>query len=301
MHRGDGLSEEPLVGRQQRPLDPDAGPVQSFATELRALRERAGSPKFLQMARKTGKSRTALTEAAGGDHLPTWETVAAFVTACRGDQMAWRVKWEQVRDEVRKAASSVPPEMQAPPAKDETAASDPPGFEHSDPPTAELRVHLRRTLPFAATAVIAATIATVAAVGIMTTIDSSPGSPSAQEQVQTTAVIRVQNKVALGPSHLIEDTTPAYLSIRTTPFCASNGCKVSGTDMTSGALLVAVCHINGTEMFNYNLDSSESKQNPNRADSVLWYRAVLPDGQSGYISEVYIAPADRGGKGLAVC
>jgi len=36
---GDGLSKEALVGRQPRPLDPTAGPVESFAAKLRSLRE----------------------------------------------------------------------------------------------------------------------------------------------------------------------------------------------------------------------------------------------------------------------
>jgi hypothetical protein len=84
--------------RPSRPLDPSAGPVQAFAAELRELRQRAGEPKYLQMARKTGKSRTALAEAAGGDHLPTWETAAAFVKACGEEPNKWRVRWEQVRD-----------------------------------------------------------------------------------------------------------------------------------------------------------------------------------------------------------
>ncbi len=287
--------------RPERPLDPSAGPVQSFATELRALREQAGNPKYLQMARHTGKSRTALAEAAGGDHLPTWETVAAFVTACRGNPAAWRIRWEQVRDELREAASSAPEEAQAPPAKGETAASGSPELEHADPPAADLRIRLRRALPFAATAVVAATIATVATVGVMVTTNGSLTLPSAQEQVQPMAVITVQNKVALGPSQLIEDSTPAYLSIKAIPYCANNGCKISGTEVSSGAMLVATCHVGGTEMFNYNLDSSESKQNPHRAASALWYRAVFPDGRAGYISEVYIMPEDRGGKGLPQC
>ncbi len=113
-------------------------------------------------------------------------------------------------------------------------------------------------------------------------------------------MITVQNKVALGADRLIEDTTPAYLSAKTAPYCARDGCKVSGTDMASGVLLVAVCQIEGIEMFNYNLDSSESKSNPHRAGSTIWYRVALHDGRSGYISEVYVAPEDRDGKTLPV-
>lgn len=85
--------------RPERPLDPSAGPVQAFAADLRRLREQAGSPKYLQMARMTGRSRTALSEAAGGDHLPTWETTEAFVKACGGDMGTWRIKWEGVQEQ----------------------------------------------------------------------------------------------------------------------------------------------------------------------------------------------------------
>lgn len=88
------------MARPERPLDPGAGPVQSFAAELRHLREQAGHPKYLQMSRRTAKSRTALAEAAGGDHLPTWETVDAYVRACGGDPAAWLPRWEQARDAV---------------------------------------------------------------------------------------------------------------------------------------------------------------------------------------------------------
>lgn len=83
--------------RPERPVNPSAGPLQAFAVELRSLREQAGNPKYLLMARISGRSRTALAEAAGGDHLPTWETVDAYVRACGGDPSAWRVRWEQVQ------------------------------------------------------------------------------------------------------------------------------------------------------------------------------------------------------------
>ena len=89
------------MGRPERPLDPAAGPVQAFAAELRKLRQEAGSPKYLQMQRLSGRSRTALAEAAGGDHLATWETVEAYVSACGGDPAEWATRWEEVRDAIR--------------------------------------------------------------------------------------------------------------------------------------------------------------------------------------------------------
>jgi len=76
---------------------------------------------------------------------------------------------------------------------------------------------------------------------------------------------------------------------------------VPGTQVYSGAMLVAVCYTRGIEMYNYNLDSVASENNPNRVSSTVWYKAVFPNARSGYIAEVYIVPADRGGMKLPVC
>ncbi|WP_425353045.1 helix-turn-helix domain-containing protein [Saccharomonospora piscinae] len=60
------------MGRPERPVDPDAGPVQRFAWELRRLREDAGSPTYRQLARRAHYSATTLSEAAGARHCPRW-------------------------------------------------------------------------------------------------------------------------------------------------------------------------------------------------------------------------------------
>jgi hypothetical protein len=54
-------------------------------------------------------------------------------------------------------------------------------------------------------------------------------------------------------------------------------------------------------MTNYNVDASESRSNPHRAESNIWYYAETSTWQRGYISEVYIAPQYRGGLGLSPC
>lgn len=56
------------------------------------------------MARQTGRSRTALSDAAGGDKLPTWDTVVAYVSFCKEDPNAYRVAWENLLEQ-RKARS----------------------------------------------------------------------------------------------------------------------------------------------------------------------------------------------------
>jgi hypothetical protein len=75
-----------------------AGPVQVFAADLRALRRRCGTPDFTAMARRTGASVDALNDAVGGEHLPAWATVAAFVRGCGAQAADWRGRWEEARD-----------------------------------------------------------------------------------------------------------------------------------------------------------------------------------------------------------
>lgn len=124
------------------------------------------------------------------------------------------------------------------------------------------------------------------------------GAPAAASA--GTAVVTVQNKVALGAEDLVEDSGPAYLSSRAIAFCGSRGCKEVGTDVVSGAMLPATCTVVGERMWNHNLDSPAA-HNPHRVESALWYRVTWPDGRSGYLSEVYLEPGSRGGLGLPAC
>jgi hypothetical protein len=117
----------------------------------------------------------------------------------------------------------------------------------------------------------------------------------------TVPVVVVQNKVAVGPTMLLEDATPAYLSTIPAPYCKARGCAVPGTDMASGAVLAVDCTVAAEDMVNYEADSVLSQDNPHRVHSTLWYRARFPDGRAGFLSEVYVDPASRGGLGLPDC
>lgn len=81
------------MGRREKPLDPEAGPVQRFACELRALRHAAGTPTYRVMAQEAGYSVAALTRAAGGEKLPTLAVTLAYVRACGGDAEHWERRW----------------------------------------------------------------------------------------------------------------------------------------------------------------------------------------------------------------
>src|SRR5207247_519453 len=64
-------SEGDDVARHERPVDPDAGPLQAFAHDLRTLRAQAGSPTYRALAKTAGYSATTLSEAAGGVRKPS--------------------------------------------------------------------------------------------------------------------------------------------------------------------------------------------------------------------------------------
>ncbi|MEO3781277.1 tetratricopeptide repeat protein [Micromonospora sp. B11E3] len=84
--------------RPERPLDPERDPLHAFAARLRQLRAAAGNPTYAAMARRAGRSQTALAGAAGGTQLPTWDTVTAYVTCCGGDPDDFLSAWEHLRD-----------------------------------------------------------------------------------------------------------------------------------------------------------------------------------------------------------
>ncbi|MEV6957832.1 WD40 repeat domain-containing protein [Streptomyces sp. NPDC051207] len=94
------------VGRRERGLDPQAGPVQRFAAQLRALRESAGRPTYRAMAQKVPFSVTALSQAAAGRQLPSLPVTLAYVEACGGDLEEWRRRWEETSAQAAPAADA---------------------------------------------------------------------------------------------------------------------------------------------------------------------------------------------------
>lgn len=286
--------------RPERPIDPAAGPIQAFAADLRKLRTAAGTPKYLQMARVTGRSRTALSEAAGGDHLPSWDTVAAFVLACGGNVGEWRMRWEDVRDQVR------PPDQLNPDPAEPTATLDPPVPDPAAVPEPAVVCEPGESVPARSPIRLGRrTLILVMAVGIVVAsggywVARGAGRSSGHSAV-TSVAITVHNKVAIGSTGLVEDSTPAYLSTEAVPRCAARGCKVPGTEVWSDVILVARCWTRGETVTNRDLTSEGIEQNPAGVTSDLWYEIVLHDGRTGYLSEIYVDANHRGGMGLPEC
>jgi len=93
-------AERAEMGRRELAVDPAAGPVESFAHELRRLRVRAGSPSYRALARKAGYSASALSSAASGTTLPSLDVALAYAGACGGDPRQWEARWQQARREL---------------------------------------------------------------------------------------------------------------------------------------------------------------------------------------------------------
>jgi transcriptional regulator with XRE-family HTH domain len=74
--------------------------VQRFAFELRKLRTESGGVTYRVLADRAGYSITTLSQAAGGEQLPTLPVVLAYAAACGGDAGQWEARWKQAVDEV---------------------------------------------------------------------------------------------------------------------------------------------------------------------------------------------------------
>jgi transcriptional regulator with XRE-family HTH domain len=86
------------MARPEKPVSPGNGPLSAFALGLRDLRRRAGGISYRQLSERANFSQSALSEAAAGNRLPTWEVAKAYVEACGGDTQEWRKKWEDARN-----------------------------------------------------------------------------------------------------------------------------------------------------------------------------------------------------------
>ncbi|MFJ8026816.1 hypothetical protein [Streptomyces sp. NPDC096311] len=91
------------MARPERPVDPEAGPVQRLAHELRGLRRVAGGPSYRTMVKVAGFSATSLSQAAAGEQLPSLAVVQGYVRACGGDPDEWARKWKEADAEASRS------------------------------------------------------------------------------------------------------------------------------------------------------------------------------------------------------
>ncbi|NWJ71437.1 helix-turn-helix transcriptional regulator [Pseudonocardia sp. ICBG1122] len=272
---------------------PDGRPLDSpdlFCRDFAAVLDARGV-SVREAAERSNWSKSAIGNARTGPRLPRAELVTTVLAAVGVPEVEVR-GW--ARRHAALAAAPASPAT-APARSTATVSADvmPPSAGAPAAPEVGAREAGGRT-----------TRAVVVAVLVTGMVSGAAGWFTARAASTPTAagpvVVTVQNKVALGAEDLVEDSGPVYLSSRAIAFCGTRGCREDGTDVVSGALLSATCTVVGERMWNYNLDSP-AVRNPHGVESASWYRVSWPDGRSGYLSEVYLEPASRGGLGLPAC
>ncbi|WP_424889625.1 hypothetical protein [Streptomyces sp. XH2] len=111
------------MARPEKPVDP-AAPYAAFALHLRKQRADGGSPTYGSLARRTGYSVSALSQAAAGRKLPSLDLTLAFAGACGGERARWERLWKAARGQGdARGAADLPPEAGARPAEPPVPAS----------------------------------------------------------------------------------------------------------------------------------------------------------------------------------
>lgn len=114
-------------------------------------------------------------------------------------------------------------------------------------------------------------------------------------------VITVDNRVTNGTG-MREDSTPARLTTKPWTYCGSRGCNINGTERSSGGTYAAaICQTTGERTTNGHDSDPADDNNPERFESTRYYGVRLSNGTFGYVSEVWIRAADRGGLALRAC
>jgi tetratricopeptide (TPR) repeat protein len=118
------MAESSRRGRREEALDATL-PVHrlAFAARLRELRTECGRPPYRTLSRLAHCGSGSLSEAAGGNRFPTWETARGYVTGClrhagRDDEIdlllpQWRRAWDEA--DLRERAQRSMPAVAGPP------------------------------------------------------------------------------------------------------------------------------------------------------------------------------------------
>lgn len=93
------------MARPERSIDPSS-PCADLAIALRRKRKKSGI-SYSKLAKRANYGHTSLSDAAGGEKLPTWDVVLAFVRACdpeltQTEQEEWRRLWTDARDKAKR-------------------------------------------------------------------------------------------------------------------------------------------------------------------------------------------------------
>jgi len=88
--------------------DASRASVEAFAAALSELRGAAGRPTLVSLERRTGVSKTVLSDAFAGRRLPTERTVEAIATALDADVAEWVCRRRELEESLREQQVPVP-------------------------------------------------------------------------------------------------------------------------------------------------------------------------------------------------
>lgn len=136
----------------------------------------------------------------------------------------------------------------------------------------------------------------IGSISLLTAFDSNRDPNDRKSGYGSGRMVTIYNKVVLDEKSVREDS-PAYLSTKTANYCRKIGCMTDGTAYGTGDQVRALCQREGEMTTNRYGDT------PNSAnyDSDVWYLIRDSSGKTGYLSDVWIDPAQRGGYDLPPC
>jgi transcriptional regulator with XRE-family HTH domain len=219
------------MARRPRPVDPDEGPLQAFAYDLRKLREKAGNPTYRILARKAGYSPATLSEAARGQRRPSLDVTMAYVGACGGDPHEWRLRWHDLAATETKTTTKTAADADTEPAGPVNAAAP----AEPAPPPSHTRWRRWMRPPVLAVALVLAAAVTGVVVLVQPWASDKPrpdGCPRANAGAsnftgQTYTFTRVRSAAVL--SAPVARTVPAGCTVVFSGYCLGD----TVTDATS--------------------------------------------------------------------
>lgn len=254
---------------------------------------------------------------AGSPAADRWQLAATVVAALLDEPPGWRDDRTALRGAlVARLAGEVPDPGRLADAVLAMLATDPadrPGSaagwvaelhraSAASPGRHRSRHRTRRRLAVAAGAAIALAAAGGVGAAVARGTARPPGEaagPAVRSGPGFTRQAVIDTRVTSGPH--IDDQGGAYLSTRPLDQCRAFGCEVPRSALATGDTVTLTCMTIGARVTNGNDASPVDDDNAIRFESGRWYGATLPDGTSGLLSEVWVHPDDRGGRGLPQC
>jgi len=168
-----------------------------------------------------------------------------------------------------------------------------------DPPAANRAERLSRQLRWRTLGAVSV-VSVGAALGAVVAAFTA-GEPEPERIARGGRTVSIYNNVTAGP-RMREDVMPVRLSVLPA-LCRSDAsrCLVTDAELRTGDEVPVRCWTRGERVTNGDDTTTRDDDNPQLVSSTRWYGVPTTSGRLGYVSEVWVAPRDRGGLDLPRC